>query len=168
MPRAGRGGPAVAVDLLALFQQLETSGLGLVVRESVWLFPAIEAVHLLGLSLLGGAVLLVDLRLLGAGLTGTPAALLARQARPWLTASIALMIATGVPLFLSEAVKCYYSPSFWVKIGTFPFAIAFTYAVRQRVAESAATTRGAAALTGAASIALWFIVAAAGRWIGFS
>ena len=156
------------MDLLATFESLESSGLGLVVRESVWLFPAIEAVHLLGLSLLGGALLLVDLRLLGAGLTGTPAAPLARQARPWLTAAVLLMIATGVPLFLSEAVKCYYSPSFWVKIVSFPIAIAFTYAVRQRVAESATTGRGTAALTGATSIVLWFVVAAAGRWIGFS
>ena len=156
------------MDLLETFQQLESSGLGLYVRESVWLFPAIEAVHLLGLSLLGGAVLLVDLRLLNAGLTGTSAAVLARQVRPWLTASIVLMLATGVPLFLSEAVKCYYNTSFWVKIVTFPIAVAFTYVVRQRVAEADTTPRGTAALTGAASIALWFVVAAAGRWIGFS
>jgi hypothetical protein len=156
------------MDLLETFQQLESSGLGLYVRESVWLFPAIEAVHLLGLSLLGGAVLLVDLRLLNAGLTGTSAAVLARAARPWLTAAIVLMVATGVPLFLSEAVKCYYNPSFWVKIVTFPIAIVFTYFVRQRVAEADSTSRAVAALTGTASMALWFVVAGAGRWIGFS
>jgi len=156
------------MDLLAFAEWCESSGLGLVVRESVWLFPVIEAVHLLGLSLLGGSVLLVDLRLLGTGLVGTPASLLARQVRPWLTASVALMTVTGVLLFLSEAVKCYYSQAFWVKIVTFPIAIAFTYAVRQRVAESDGTTRATAVLTAIASLALWFVVAAAGRWIGFS
>ncbi len=156
------------MDLLAFAEWCESSGLGLVVRESVWLFPVIEAVHLLGLSLLGGTVLLVDLRLLGAGLVGTPASLLARQVRPWLTASVALMTVTGVLLFLSEAVKCYYSQAFWVKIVTFPIAIAFTYAVRQRVAESDGTSRATAVLTAIASLALWFVVAAAGRWIGFS
>lgn len=156
------------MDLLAFAEWCESTGLGLVVRESVWLFPVIEAVHLLGLSLLGGAVILVDLRLLGAGLVGTPAALLARQLRPWLTAAVVVMTATGVLLFLSEAVKCYYSPAFWVKIVTFPIAIVFTYAVRQRVAEAEDTMRGTAVLTAVASLTLWFVVAAAGRWIGFS
>ncbi|MEZ5289965.1 MAG: DUF6644 family protein [Vicinamibacterales bacterium] len=156
------------MDLLPYFQTLETAGLGRIVRESVWLFPAIEAVHLLALSLLGGALLLVDLRLLGAGLTGAPAAALARAARPWLTAAVILIIGTGVPLFLSEAVKCYYSPSFWLKMLTLPLALLFTYGVRQRVAERDSTSRGAAAAVGATSITLWFVVAAAGRWIGFS
>lgn len=156
------------MDVLAWFEWFESSGLGLVVRESVWLFPVIEAVHLLGLSLLGGAVVLVDLRLLGFGLTGTSPAALARHARPWLTTAVIVMFATGVPLFLSEAVKCYYSPSFWVKMFTLPIALGFTFAVRQRVAESDATPRGLAAFTGATSMTLWFVVAAAGRWIGFS
>ena len=156
------------MDLLPLFEWCESTGLGLMIRESVWVFPVIEAVHLLGLSLLGGALLIVDLRLLGAGLTRTPAALLARQVRPWLIAAVALMAVTGVPLFLSEAVKCYYSQAFWVKITTLPLAVAFTFAVRQRIAEADATSRRTAALTGAASIALWFVVAAGGRWIGFS
>lgn len=156
------------MGLLPFFEWCESTGLGLMVRESVWLFPVIEAVHLLGLSLLGGALLVVDLRLLGAGLTRTPAALLARQMRPWLTAAVVLMVTTGVLLFLSEAVKCYYSQAFWVKITTFPLAVAFTFAVRQRIAEADATSRATGALTGAASIALWLIVAAAGRWIGFS
>lgn len=156
------------MDLLPFFEWCESTGLGLLVRESVWLFPVIEAVHLLGLSLLGGALLVVDLRLLGAGLTRTPAAVLARQARPWLSGALIVMVTTGVPLFLSEAVKCYYSQAFWVKITTLPLAVAFTYAVRQRVAEADGTTRTAAVLVGASSITLWFIVAAAGRWIGFS
>jgi hypothetical protein len=156
------------VDLLSLFETLESTGLGLMVRESVWLFPVIEAVHLLGLSLLGGAVLVVDLRLLNRGLTGTPVQALARHARPWLVTAVVVMILTGVPLFLSEAVKCYYSPSFWVKILTLPIALGFTFFVRQRVAVSETTPRGIAAVTGATSIALWFVVAAAGRWIGFS
>lgn len=154
--------------LFPLFEWCESTWLGLLVRESVWLFPVIEAVHLLGLSLLGGALLLVDLRMLGVGLTATPVDVLARHARPWLTAAVGTMIVTGVLLFLSEAVKCYYSPAFWVKILTFPVALAFTYAVRQRVAENPASAAGVTRWTGLASATLWIVVAAAGRWIGFS
>ena len=66
----------------------------------------IEAVHLLALSVLGGAVLIVDLRLLGLGLKNRSASELWREARPWMIGALAVMIATGVPLFLSEPIKC--------------------------------------------------------------
>ena len=156
------------MTLLPFFEWCEATALGLAVRESVWLFPVVEAVHLLGLCLLGGALLVVDLRMLGAGLTRTPLQMLARQARPWLMAGVGTMVATGTVLFLSEAIKCYYSQAFWVKITTLPVALLFTFAVRQRVALGEHTTTRLAAATGAISIALWFTVAAAGRWIGFS
>ncbi|MGE0360282.1 MAG: DUF6644 family protein [Vicinamibacterales bacterium] len=156
------------MSLLPLFEWFESTGPGLIVRESVWLFPVIEATHLLGLCLLGGALLVVDLRLLGAGLTATPVATLARHARPWLVAAVTTLAVTGVLLFLSEAVKCYYNQSFWVKITTFPIALAFTFAVRQRVIGVDGVSRATERLTGAVSLLLWFVVAAAGRWIGFS
>jgi hypothetical protein len=164
--------------LLPFFEWCETLWLGRAVVGSLWLFPAIEAVHLLGLAVLGGSILLVDLRMLGLGLTRTPAATLARDARPWLIGAIAVMILTGVPLFLSEAVKCYYNTSFWVKMTTFPVALAFTFTVRPwamrepaDIVPDALDVRDTArrqALVGALSIALWVTVAAAGRWIGFS
>jgi hypothetical protein len=155
--------------LLPLFEWFEASSLGQVVRNSVWMFPVTEAVHLLGLCLLGGAVLVVDLRMLGLGLTRQSIAELARSMRPWLIAAVVVMVTTGVLLFLSEAIKCYYNTSFWVKITTLPIALAFTLLVRQRVAlaESFGTT-ARSRLVGAVSLALWFTVAAAGRWIGFS
>jgi hypothetical protein len=155
--------------LLPFFQWCETLWLGQAVVGSNWLFPVIEAVHLLFLSLLGGAVLIVDFRLLGLGLTSRSAAELWRAARPWTIAAIAGMILTGVPLFLSEAIKCYYNDSFWVKMTTLPIAIAFAFTIRSRVtADAVRNTARRQMLVGALSIALWVVVAAAGRWIGFS
>ena len=157
------------MTLLPFFEWCEATWLGNSIRMSLWLFPVIEAVHLLGLCLLGGAILLVDLRLLGVGLRRYPIPQIARDAAPWLTASVVIMLTTGTALFLSESIKCYHNQAFWVKITTLPIALAFTYFVRQRVARTAAdeatlTTRAVAAV----SIGLWFTVAAAGRWIGFS
>ena len=155
--------------MLHFFEWCEASGLGQTVRTSVWLFPVIEALHLLGLSLLGGAVLIVDLRLMGVMLGDQPIATLAAGARPWLVRGVAWMVATGFFLFMSEAVKLYHSPSFWVKITTLPVAIAFTFLVRQRAASRAdLVTSWRSRLLGGVSIAIWFTVAAAGRWIGFS
>jgi hypothetical protein len=155
--------------LLPWFEWLESTTLGDTVRTSLWLFPVIEAVHLLGLCLLGGALLLVDLRLLGVGLRGERIAELARAAQPWLVAGVIVMLLTGVPLFLSEAVKCYYNQSFWVKILTLPLALIFTFTIRRRLAadETLDTSFRSRAL-GAASLGLWYTVAAAGRWIGYS
>ena len=155
--------------MIDFFRWCESTLIGRAIADSIWAFPILEAVHLLGLCMLGGALLVVDLRLLGVGLTAQPPARLARYARPWLVASVIVMVLTGVPLFLSEAIKAYYNTSFWVKMCTLPVALTFTFAVRERVARRAAEDPGVVGrIVGAVSLALWFTVAAAGRWIGFS
>jgi hypothetical protein len=156
------------MSLLPFFEWCEASWLGDTIRQSLWLFPVIEAVHLLGLCLLGGSLLVVDLRLLGVALRGYPVAQIARDARPWLLVSLGVMLTTGTALFLSESIKCYYNQSFWVKITTLPVALLFTLVVRERVARAANAVTGWTRLVGAISFGLWFVVAAAGRWIGFS
>ena len=96
-------------------------------------------------------------------------ATIARDARTWFAGALLVMLVTGWALFSSEAIKCYYNFSFWVKITTLPIAIVFAFLVRDRIAAGAgmrATTL--TRVIGLLSIALWFTVAAAGRWIGFS
>lgn len=156
--------------LLPFFQWCESLWLGQFVVGSLWLFPAIESVHLLALALFGGAVFIVDFRLLGLGLKDRAVSELARDARPWMIAGLVALILTGIPLFLSEAVKCYYSTAFWIKMTTLPIALIFAFTVRWRVtvADAVSNTARRQQLVGALSMALWFTVAAAGRWIGFS
>src|SRR3981189_3568785 len=62
------------MSLLPFFAWCESSALGGTIRSSSWLFPVIEAVHLLGLAVIGGAILVVDLRLFGFGLRRQPVA----------------------------------------------------------------------------------------------
>ena len=155
------------MNLLDIFIWLEFTAIGVAIRDSLWLFPAIEAVHLLGLATLGGALLVVDLRLLGVGIGGASISRLARDARPWLIGALGCMLVTGVPLFLSEAVKCYYNTSFWVKMCALALALSFTFIVRARVLRLGVEDWRHKCV-GLASLALWVSVAAAGRWIGFS
>ena len=155
--------------LLPFFEWCGTTWLADWVNSGVWQFAVIEAVHLLGLSLLGGSLLVVDLRLLGLGLTGQTIGSLEAQARPWLIAALALMVVTGVPMFVSLPMKYYYNQSFWLKASVLPIALVFTFTVRARLTQrigidTSAQTR----LVGAVSIALWLTVAAAGRWIAYS
>ena len=152
---------------LEVFDALERSAVGTAIRESLWLFPAIEAVHLLGLALLGGSVLMVDLRLLGVGVRSRAPRLVLADARPWFLLAIGTMLATGIPLFLSEAIKCFYNFSFWVKMISLATALVFTFAVKHPLIRRD-PGRPLAVLLGLASIGVWFTVAAAGRWIGFS
>ena len=157
------------MDLLPLFQWLEDTSIGEAIRDSLWLFPVIEAVHLLALALIGGAILVVDLRLLGFGLTSQPVAALAKNIHPWLVGGLATMVLTGVPMFLSEAIKCYYSPPFWYKMSFLAVAVPYTFAVRKRVAAADTVTVGPiwGRLTALASLGLWFGVGFSGRWIAF-
>src|SRR5918911_586356 len=104
------------MDLLPLFQWCEASTVGNAIRTSTWAFAVIESVHLLGLAAIGGAVLVVDLRMLGLGLKRQSVPELAREVQPWLGGSLIVMLVTGVALFLSESIKCYYSTPFWVKM----------------------------------------------------
>ena len=156
--------------LLPYFQALEAGSIGEAIRDSTWLFPFIEAFHLVGLALIGGAVLLVDFRLMGLGLRRQPVAELARDAQPWLIGGVVFMIGSGVPLFLAEAIKCYYSFAFWTKMAALALAIIFSFTVRRRVALAgeARVTPFWMRVVGATSILLWSTVGWGGRWIGFS
>jgi uncharacterized membrane protein YhdT len=158
------------MSLLPFFQWCYQSSLGEGIRESIWLFPVIEAFHLVGLGVVIGAVLMVDLRLLGAGLVKQPVAQLSAAVEPWLLGSLALMIASGTLLFLSEATKAYYSFPFWVKMTSLLLALLFTFTVRRRVTRSGLTAAQPqlGRVIALISLSLWFGVAWGGRWIGFS
>ena len=158
------------MSVLAAFTWLENTGAGAAIRASPWLFPVVEALHLVGLASIGGAVLVVDLRLLGLGLREQSVARVARAAQPWMTGSLVVMLASGVLLFLSEAVKCYNSFAFWVKMASLALAIVFAYTVRRRVAaaDPVAVSPIGRRVVGATSLLLWAGVAWGGRWIGFS
>ena len=156
--------------LLPYFQALESSSIGQAIRDSVWLFPFIEAFHLLALAVIGGAVLLVDFRLLGLGLKRQPVAVLAKDAQPWLVGSLLIMLTSGVLLFLSESIKCYYSFAFWTKMTALALAILFTFTIRRRVTLADEVRVGPvwSRVVAAISILLWATVGWGGRWIGFS
>jgi hypothetical protein len=145
---------------------IEASALGQAIRESTWLFPAIEATHLLALALLGGSVLVIALAVLGIGLK-TPVAELHRSARVYLNIAVIALLLTGLLLGVSEPVKLYGRQAFWVKMLSLALALAITYFLFNPQAAKGGRgfgARAAAVLT----LAAWLMVAMAGRWIGFS
>ena len=138
-------------------------------RDSPWIFPIIASVHLMGLALIGGAVLLVDLRLLGLGMRNQPLPQLARDAERWLVLSLVILLPTGILQFMCfAATKYYYLRAFWVKMAALFLALVFTFSVRRKVLIDGETrmTPLRNKLVAAVSLALWATVAIAGRIIG--
>jgi hypothetical protein len=155
--------------LAPFFEWCAATALGTAIQMSPWAFAVIESVHLLGLAVIGGAVLLVDLRMLGFGLSDQRIAEIARAAFPWLVGSLIVMLLTGVGLFLSEPMKLYYSRPFWLKMTSLALAMAFTFTIRRKVTMADETRMRPIwfKLVALVSLTLWFGVGASGRWIGF-
>jgi hypothetical protein len=152
---------------------LEQSPIGAAVRQSLWLFPAIETAHLLGMTVLVGTAAAFDLRLLGRALQRTRISDLARRLLPWTWVGFGLQVLTGSLLFSSEAVKMYVNPAFRLKMLLICLA-GMQALIFQLVAsrsldawDERAAVPGAAKIGGLISILLWIGVVAAGRWIGF-
>ena len=155
--------------LLSFFKFCEASAVGSAIRESIWLFPVIEAVHLLALALIGGAVLIVDLRLLGQGLTRQSVREVADNAHPWFMGSLWTIVISGVLLFVSEAMKCYGNPAFWAKMAFLAAATTFALTLRhpRALASLDSGDTGRARMLAVVSMVLWLGVGLAGRGIGF-
>ena len=155
--------------LLAFFKWCEASWLGKGISGSVYLFPVVEAVHLLGLAVMGGAVLIVDLRLAGLGLRNEAISRVAKDAEPWLIASLVVMLVSGFMLMTSEAMRCYYNLAYWIKMWSLLLAMIFTFTVRRRVAMADANSVRPvwAKLVALISVLLWSGVGFGGRGIGF-
>lgn len=158
--------------LLDFCKWLEQTQAGASVRQSLWLFPAIETAHLLGMAAVLGTIGAVDLRLMGLAMKGQSASVLARRLLPWTWTAFAVQVVTGGLLFASEATRMFRNPAFRVKMLLIVLAglqaLLFHLTSRHRRGEAIEPTqRMRDAVAGFASMALWISVVAAGRWIGF-
>ena len=154
----------------AVFQWLERTSLSVKINESLWAFAVVEAIHLLALAVIGGAVLLVDLRLLGLAFQRQRVADIARIAQPWLIWSLAAMLLTGFILFISLAASKYYVHDyFWVKMYFLAGAMLFSFLIRQRVimGDDARANSALGKVVAIVSLVLWSGVGFAGKAIGY-
>jgi hypothetical protein len=158
------------MGILTFVTWLDNSALAHGIRDSRWLFPVIEACHLLGLAVLGGCVLIVNMRLLGMGLRGQSASEVASDVKPFMLTSLAVMLVSGFLLFASEAIKCSDNTAFWVKMSCLALAIIATFTIQNRAIQIEGRSRGAfqVKLAALVSVLLWAGVGVSGRWIGFS
>jgi hypothetical protein len=158
------------MSLLPLFSWLEESPLGVFVKDLPATFAIIEAVHLIALAVLGGAVLTSDLRLLNVVMRDVPSKVVTDAAHKWFKIALFAMLVTGFVMLAGVATKCYHNFFYWVKMSALAIGVIFVFAVRRPLLtrDHAQLHPATLKLLALASLSVWFIVAASGRWIGFS
>ena len=155
--------------ILSFCQWCNNSFFGHGIRDSRWLFPFVEIFHLIGLGVLGGTLLVLNLRLLGIGFKGEKTFDLSKDVRPWMIGSLVVMLVSGFLLFSTEAVKMFGNWAFRAKMSFLLLAIVYTFTIHRwvlRADESrlAPVWRISAAVL---SLLLWSGVGLGGRAIGF-
>ena len=159
--------------VLHFCQWLYGSTLGTSIRESTYLFPIIETVHVLGITLVVGTIAIVDLRLLGIVFRREKFSEVVGQVLPLTWSGFAIMFASGFLIFTSEAVDAYRNPAFRIKLVLLLFAglnpLIFHSTIYRSVAawDDARVAPRQARATAILSLTLWSAIIIAGRAIAY-
>src|SRR5579864_9461874 len=159
--------------IISICEWLEQTIVGTSIRESLWLFPVIETVHIFGIILLVGATSILDLRLMGLTFREEPVSKLARRFLPWTWFGFVVQVTTGFLMFASESLKMYGNWAFIMKmilIGAAGLnAFIFHSLAYQSVDrwDNDPVAPLSARIAGSVSILLWFGIVALGRWIAY-
>jgi hypothetical protein len=143
------------------------------IRESVWMFPTIETVHVFALVLVVGSIMTVDLRLLGLTNKARPFSQVAAEMLPWTWAAFGVAALAGILMFSSKALIYYANIPFRLKMVCLLLAginmgLFHWLGVRRLATWDHQQPPWSAKLAGGASLLLWTTIVAAGRWIGFT
>jgi hypothetical protein len=156
------------MSFLSLFHWLSQTWIGILMRDSTWGFAIVEMCHLLALSIMGGTVLILDLRLLGLGLRRQSISRIAQEVWPLFTVSLIGMVISGSLLLSSGPMRYYYNEAFRFKmlltIPTIVFQFALIHFVGSKKDDRTGAWSKAAAVV---SLMLWLSLGLAGRAIGF-
>jgi hypothetical protein len=143
---------------------IEASGLAEFLKRDRWTYPAVNAAHILGLALLVGSVVPMDLRLIGLWRADIRLETVLRLLRPVAAFGAALAVLTGALLFTVQARDYLALPLFAFKIALVALGLAHALAWGARLA---AAPRARQRRAGALSLAIWLTVLVAGRMLGY-
>ena len=165
MEHGTQAGPAILVAL-------QDSALGQTMRQSLYLYPTVEILHLLAIALLVGSIVALDLRLVGWRIE-TPIWPLARHLLPMTVTGFALAVASGLMLFTTEAASLAFNPAFQIKMALLLLAglnaLMLHRGAWREIGQWSATTPPPALVrvAGALSAVLWIGVLSFGRLIAY-
>lgn len=162
------------MDISLWLKSLEETGLASGIRDSLYVFPILEAVHVMALSVVFGTITIVDLRLLGFASTSRPFARMSSELLRITWGAFVVAALTGTLMFITNARVYYNNTPFRVKMVLLAFAglnmALFHLTAGRSVArwEKSPAAPGIGRLTASLSLTLWIAIVFAGRVIGFT
>ncbi len=162
------------VNIDDLLHQLKETGFATAIRENGSLFPWIESIHVLGVTVVIGTVGLIELRLLGISSRNRPVSRVLKDVLPIVWAAFAVSVISGFLLFASNAPTYAYNTFFLSKAALLLLvglnAFGFHTFVERSIArwDTAARTPLPARLSGVVSLLAWIGIVICGRWVGFT
>ena len=144
---------------------VEHSSLGYALRNSLWLFPAVETLHILGFAILVGAIVTFDARVIGAR-DGFALEAWQRAILPVARLGFLIAVPMGLMLFTTEATAYSRNPAFRLKLVMLVVALA-NIVIFHRLARGRATLSRGLRIAAGMSLASWLLVLVLGRLIAY-
>ena len=156
--------------LLGFFEWMETTWFGVIGKTWGAAFAIVQGFHLLSMAVLGGCIIVSDFRMLGWILNDVPARTIVDRTDSLFFWALVVVLVTGIFQACGVATKVYYLPVFWYKMLGLVAGMLFHYYIRRPLYQYDLSLVNPIILkmTAIASLLVWFLVAATGRWIGFS
>jgi hypothetical protein len=162
------------MTLAMILETLEATWVATLIQESLYAFPVVVGVHILGLTLSVGTLLWVDFRLLGLTLRTLPTSRVYRDLAPWFIAGFATMFVSGAVLFTAYATAAYGNVFFRLKMialllaGANALALHFLSGRQQSTWDTAPRPPVSVRIAGLLSVLLWMTVIVAGRMMSYT
>ena len=152
---------------------VEATGLGRMMRESLWAFPIVETIHICAFAIVVGSIVVLDLRLIGLS-RRVPVSRLASHVLPWTIGAFFVAALAGLTMFTAHAADYVTNEVFMLKMGLILAAgvnAALLHVGAMRASGAWDTDVGPPArvrVAAAVSILLWFGVIACGRLLAYT
>lgn len=139
-----------------------------------WIVPTSQSIHILMISIVFGCAVIINLRLLGVGVSGRSISTLVRTLVPWMYFALLVLLITGTLQTITEPVRQFVAPAFWWKMLMIVVVVCLTrwlaHSVRSNVAkwDAIGTRPRAGRLIALVSLALWIGIIYCGRFIAYT
>src|ERR1043166_6407896 len=97
-----------------------------VIRDTVWIIPLVQTIHILAICVVMSSVLLLNLRLVGRIGGGEPKDVFTRRYLPWVWTALVILLMSGSILIWGEPGRDLQNPTFWTKMSLILTAIILT------------------------------------------
>lgn len=162
------------MEISEVLKSIENTDIASSIRNSLFLFPMLESIHVVGLAIVFGTIAIIDLRLLGLASTHRPFRVMASDILKWTWMAFAITFVTGVLMFSTNAATYFHNPVFQAKMTILLLAginmgiFELTTGRSVRRWDTSSSTPASAKTAAVISLTLWITVIFLGRWIGFT